>query len=171
MAIPARTAASPIATIPIGDDAMTPTWILVADNARARLFSLDAGKRRLEEIEAFVNVEGRMQARMMERDRPPRTHDRFGEGRHAIEPHASSRDKACARFAGVLRSALERGRVDHRYDRLVLIAPPRFLGTLNAALDKQLDACVALRIAKDLTHSNAIAIGAALPESVRGHAH
>jgi protein required for attachment to host cells len=112
-----------------------------------------------------------MQSRMLERDRPPRAHDRFGEGRHAIEPHTSSRDKASARFAGGLRSALERGRVDHRYGRLVLIAPPRFLGTLNATLDKQLDACVALRIAKDLTHSNAIVIGAALPESVRGHAH
>lgn len=146
---------------------MPATWILVADSARARLFSLNADGDDPDEIEAFANAEGRMPGRELERDRPPRTHDRFGAGRHAIEPHTSPQDKSTTRFAQLLQSVLERGRVEHSYDNLVLIAPPRFLGALNTALDRQVRACVSLEIHKDLTHANARTIGTELQESLR----
>lgn len=140
---------------------MSATWIQVADSARARLFSLDE-EHGLDEIQTFANAEGRLPARALQRDRPPRTHDRFGNGRHAIEPHTPVHDKSLTRFAGLLQSALERGRVEHRYDSLVLIAPPHFLGVLNTALDKHLRACVALEIGKDMTRATPDTIGAKL---------
>lgn len=43
---------------------------------------------------------------------------------------------------------LERGRVEHRYDRLILVAPPHFLGTLRQVLDAQ--ACVVAELDKEL---------------------
>lgn len=129
------------------------TWILTADSARARLFSLDE-PRGISEVGSFANAEARMPARALQRDRLPRTHDRIGNGRHAIEPHARPHEKAAARFAALLQSVLERGRVEHRFERLVLIAPPHFLGVLNNALDRPLRACVALEIPKDMTRSS-----------------
>lgn len=150
---------------------MPATWILVADSARARLFSLDE-EHGLGEIQTFVNVEGRLPAQALQRDRPPRTHDRFGDGRHAIEPHTPTHDKSLTRFAGLLQSTLERGRVEHRFDSLVLIAPPHFLGVLNTALGKHLRACLTLEIGKDMTREAPAAIGAkllaTLDKDVRG---
>ena len=140
---------------------MPAIWILVADGARARLFALHE-EHPPEEVQSFVNAEGRLPGRALRHDRAPTTHDRYGHGRHAIEPHTSPRDKALARFAVQLRDALERGRVEHRYDSLVLIAPPRFLGMLHATLDKHLRACVALEIGKDMTRDGLGTIGAAL---------
>ncbi len=45
---------------------------------------------------------------------------------------------------------LERGRVEHRYDRLILVAPPHFLGTLRQVLDAQVQACVVAELDKEL---------------------
>lgn len=159
------TAAEPVAG---GAGGAALTWVLVADGARARLLSLQAGEYTPRQIRAFSNAMGRMPGRELERDRPPRAYDRFGRGRHAIEPRTSTRDKCTARFAALLHSTLERGRVEHRYSDLVLIAPPHFLGLLNATLDKRVRARVALEMPKDLTHANAVTIGARLRASLGG---
>lgn len=145
---------------------MSVTWVLVADRARARLFSLDPEAKALEEVEDFVNTEGRTRARELQSDRPQTSHDRFGDGRHAIEPHTSAEEKSAARFAGQLDRMLELGRTGHRYRDLVLIAPPRFLGTLNAALGAQVRACVVSEVAKEMTQADAHAVFAELPKSV-----
>lgn len=130
---------------------MSITWILVADRSRARLLSLDSDENLVKQRECFSNAEGRMRSRELDSDRPPTTHDRFGHGRHAVEPHTSSAQKVADRFAQQLRDALEIGRSEHAFDELVLIAPPRFLGTLNHAMGPHLRERVALQIAKELT--------------------
>ena len=145
---------------------MTGTWILVADSARARLFSLGDGAARLEEVGDFINAAARTPGHELESAPPARVHDRFGEGRHAIDARTPPKDKVAARFAGELKSELERGHAEQRYDELVLIAPPRFLGMLNAALGEHLHGSVVLKIAKNLTRKNAETIRAELPRSL-----
>ncbi|WP_181952560.1 host attachment protein [Vulcaniibacterium gelatinicum] len=146
---------------------MSTTWILVADRARARLFAMSDEDRSLHEIEDFLNPDGRAAGREIEQDRPPRTHDRFGASRHAIEPRTTLREKTARNFAQTLDAALERGRAGHRYDQLVLIAPPQFLGTLNSVLDKQVRACVAAEVPNDLTLADADAVLEHLPAHLR----
>lgn len=143
---------------------MADTWVLVADHARARLFSLEAG--RLDEIACFANVEARVPGHERERAPPPRVHDRFGESRHATQARTLPQDKIAARFANELLTALACGRTAHEYRKLVLIAPPRFLGVINSALGESLHACVALRIAKNLTRRKPEAIRAELPRAL-----
>ena len=87
---------------------MSITWILVADRSRARLLSLDSEESIVRQRECFSNSEGRMRPRELESDRPPTTHDRFGHGRHAVEPHTPSAEKVADRFARALRAALQR---------------------------------------------------------------
>lgn len=130
---------------------MTTTWILVADGARARLFETTAAGAGLAEVDCFTNPEGRGPAARRVEDRLPRVHESVGPARHAIEPHTSAHDKAADRFARSLGEALERGRLDRRYERLILVAPPRFLGALHTHLDKPLRDCVAGEIRRDLT--------------------
>ncbi len=142
---------------------MADVWILVADRARARLFSLDEGAARLNEIEDFVNTVARIPGHERERAPPPRVHDRLGEGRHAIEARTSTREKAALQFAAMLGSRLKHAHDEQRYRDLVLIAPPRFLGALNTALGALLGGAVLLRVSKNLTRSAASEIREALP--------
>jgi protein required for attachment to host cells len=144
---------------------MPTTWILAADRAKARLFAFDGNPASITELENFINPEGR--GRQPAQDRPPRAHDRMGASRHAIEPRTSARDKADETFARELDTVLERGRVDHRYRDLVLIAPPRFLGALHAALGTQVRACVVAELPKGLAGADAQDILAHLPASMR----
>ncbi len=131
---------------------MVPTWVLVADGARARLLALDKAAHAVAEIEDFANPDAR--GREPARTRPPRTHDRLGDSRHAIEAHTSEREKTLKAFARELTAVLQRGHADHRYEDLILVAPPHFLGTLNAELDAQVRDCVSLALPKDLTSAD-----------------
>ena len=136
------------------------TWILVAGSSKARLFVMERD-RSLTEIKDFLNPDGR--GREPARDRPPRTHDRFGDARHAIELHTSAEEKSDHVFARELEAVLERGRVDHRYRDLVLIAPPRFLGALKAALGEHVRTSVVAELSKDLTDADTTEILGHLP--------
>lgn len=144
---------------------MSTTWILVADRAKARLLAINTADHSLTEIEDFVNPEGR--GREPARERPPRTHDRMGDSRHAIEPHTSPQEKAVELFARELAAALERGRTDHLYRDLVLVALPQFLGALNTALDEKVRACVTAEIPKGLASADLPDIVAHLPDRLQ----
>lgn len=126
------------------------TWILVADRARARIFEA-APDHKLTEVECFANPDGRAMGRDIETDRPPRVNESMGSTRHAIEPHTTLRDKSITRFARLLCNALERGHEQRCYQRLVLAAPPRFLGALRANLAESLQALITDEIRHDLT--------------------
>ena len=142
------------------------TWILVADRARARLLELaprDNGSE-LIEIRDFVNPEGRGSERDQVTERRPRTQESVGASRHAIEPHTSLRDKSANRFAQELGESLEHGRVAHRYERLVLVALPHFLGTLHAKLNRQVCECIVAEIPHELTTKSPAEIRSYLPK-------
>jgi protein required for attachment to host cells len=127
-----------------------PTWILIADRARARLFESGAD-RRLNEIACFAEPAARAGEAELTTDRPPTVNESVGNARHSIEPHTTMRDKLSARFARQLGAALEAGRNEGRFGQLILVAPPRFLGDLHATLDKSVRACVVREIRHDLT--------------------
>ena len=135
------------------------TWILVADESRARLFKAQAKDGKLEEIADIAHPEGRMHASEMTRDRLPRAHDSFGGARHAIEPHTSLSDKLSLEFARELAERLEHGRVNHTYDELVLVAAPRFLGLLRNTIGHEVAKLLVKSIGKGITGST--------PEQIR----
>lgn len=130
---------------------MQPTWILVADRVRARLFSPSAEGDGLDELKDFINPTGRKPGLAFNYDHPPQTVDTMVPTRSDSEPKALAEEKVTARFAHELSDVLERGRVDHRYERLILAAPPAFLGALRNALGKQVRSCVVAQLDKDLS--------------------
>lgn len=129
---------------------MQPTWILVADRARARLLCPSSNGDRLTELEGFVNPDGRKPPRIFNRDRP-RSIESVGNARHIIEPHTSAEQKTAERFARDLADMLELGRQKQRFERLILVAPPRFLGVLKDALNPRVRGCVTAHVDRDLT--------------------
>ncbi|MGE4070613.1 MAG: host attachment protein [Lysobacterales bacterium] len=130
------------------------TWILVADSARARLFETGAVDGDLQEIGGYANPQARTRPSAEGPERKPRVHESANSARHAIEPHTDAADKSAQSFAHGLAEILDQGRIEHDYTRLLLVAPPRFLGQLNAALDHQVAKLVVQTVGKDVTRAS-----------------
>jgi len=141
----------------------TNTWILVADGARARLFEAVSSDNALNELACFANPGGRSHGRDFTTARAPTVNESVGATRHSIEPHTTLREKTTERFARTIKDELERARNDHRYARLVIVAPPRFLGALHGTFPKPLRDCVVAEVKRNLTALRSSDIRAHLP--------
>ncbi len=136
-------------------------WVLVADSSRARLFEAAGAMAALEERTDLVMPSARLQEQELVSDRPGRTFDSFGEGRHAMEPPTAAKDIASGRFAAEIAALLESERQRGTYTRLVLVAPPAFLGQLRGALSDSVSALISAELDKHLVQL--------APEAIRGH--
>ena len=137
---------------------MATTWIIAADESRARVLQV-AGPDRLDEIDDLVNPSGRAQDRELQTDAEPRFNGHGGVGKAGsgrTGGPASDREAQGAvehsvrTFAREVGRYLDRARLDHRFDQLVLVAPPKFLGVLRKELDKEVEKLVADELPKDL---------------------
>ena len=129
---------------------MSNAWILVTDAAKARLFETASPANTLVEIACFTNPEGRNTTRNSLGHRPPRTKESLRPERRAGEPRTTRREKSALQFAKSLRKALINGRAHGQFERLFLVAPPRFLGVLHENLDAHLSAQLAGELGNDL---------------------
>jgi protein required for attachment to host cells len=157
MAAAAGRAQDDVARLVCGGTSMT-TWILVADEARARLLEAQGADGAVVEHLSFIHEEGRQHPRDVIADRLPRAQESVGGARHAIEPQTDLETVEAGRFAHELAAVLETGRVGRAYERLVLVAPPRFLGTLRAVLSDEVHKHVVGSLPKDVTRESVDAI-------------
>lgn len=74
-------------------------------------------------------------------------------------------------FAVELARRLHKDRAGHRFDALVLVADPSFLGLLRNHLDDPNRKQVILEVDKNLAHMDAAAIRAHLPERLDATDH
>lgn len=142
---------------------MEPTWILVADAARARLFTVERPRGPLLEQADFVNPVERLREREIASDDRGRVVAPAG-GRHAFGDDKSAKDEYARRFAGELAEHLKQGRTRDEYRRLYLVADPRFLGELRAQLDAPTERLVVAAIDKEISRRDPAAIRRHLPE-------
>jgi protein required for attachment to host cells len=128
------------------------TWILVADGARARvLMNRGIGKGLQPAIDGEMTHD-LPPTRDIVSDRPGRVQQSASSRRSAMEPrvdwHRFEKEKFSREMAALLDAAAGRG----AFDRLVLVAPPRTLGDLRAALGAKARTKIHAEIDKDLTH-------------------
>lgn len=114
-----------------------PTWIVVADGARARLFEQLRPGAAVVERESFAR---RAPPAAQARDRLPRTHDRTGPARHAIEPRQTPHEAAERAFLDEVGKEIARHALARAFTRLVLCAPPKAMGELRQKLPRKLRA-------------------------------
>ncbi len=130
---------------------MSKTWVVVADNARARFFEVGRSRNELLEIDDMVNPDARLHERDLVADDKGRSYDSFGKGRHAVENKSSAKQQQAVEFAKGVNDRLLAGLGEHKFERLYLMAPPEFLGILRNKLDPKIEKLVAAEINKGLT--------------------
>lgn len=128
------------------------TWVLIADGSRARILYTTSGLEDLSPVEdkVFRNSHPRLQDILS--DRPGRTFDSVGAGRHAMAYSSDARREDERAFATRLGAALQESLRSNGFDQLVIVAAPRMLGDLRDKLPADVRKTVKAEIAKDLTH-------------------
>lgn len=126
-------------------------WILVADGETARFYLAEGRTARLEPALPFEFRAPNPPAREQGTDRPGRVYESFGEAHHGVEPRTDLHREVKRKFAAEIADLLKTKARENVFDELVLIAPPKMMGDLRAALDERTRACVKTELAKDLT--------------------
>lgn len=124
-------------------------WALIADAQHARILEREApaGAWR-ERMEDRIEITD-PPSRAMGSDRPGRSQESASAARHAIEPRTDPHREAKRAFAVRLADQLEAA--SGSYARLLLVAPPAFLGDLREALGDAARRKLRGTLDKDLT--------------------
>jgi len=137
------------------------TWVVVADSSRARLFSAASASGVLVEVEDLIHSASRLHETDLNSDRPGRSFDSAGEGRHAME---SPQNQEAILFAREISAHLKEHHDKGEFSKLALIAAPEFLGHLRATIDQNLMKMVALEVDKNLVQHDLAEIRKSLPQ-------
>jgi protein required for attachment to host cells len=141
-----------------GDNTMLRTWILVAESSRAKLYSASSRKGPLTEVDAFVHPEGRLHAGDLVSDRAGSDGGSVGQGRHVVDDKSIPKKQENINFAKEIADYLEGARTRGTFRKLILIAPPAFLGLLRDNLSKEVRELVTEQIDKNLVQQPATVV-------------
>lgn len=142
---------------------MTTTWIVVAESSRARILSTHSSIEPLEEVALLDHPEARMHEQELTSDGSGRRFANAGPRRHGMSDPVRWKDEHAGRFAREVGQRLEQARSAHAFDRLILAAPPKFLGLLREELAPGTEAVVTHEFDKNWVHDDAKKIREHLP--------
>ena len=129
---------------------MKKTWILVANQAEAQIYSSDRLPGDLLLVDVLENKEGASYARDLVSDAPGRAFDSTGSGRHAMEPNTGVKEEQRRRFVKEMVERLQTAQSKSVFDKLVLLAAPAVLGVIRKTLPADLTRIVIKEIPKDV---------------------
>jgi len=139
------------------------TWILVADTTRARIFTADTPSSPLEEIEDLSHSKSRLHDREITSDLPGKIKS-VGGGGHAYEQPTDPKKYEAEEFAHSIAQHLEDAHNEGRFEQLLIIAGPTFLGLLRNNLPDQIKKLVRFELDKEITTLSAADIRQHLPQ-------
>lgn len=116
-------------------------WVVVGHRAGAQVFCHEG--KELTLLQDFLFPDGKSKENKLVSDRPGRSFDSFsksrgghqtGGPRHAMSSKESPSDHAMTVFSETIADWLESARKENKFDKLILIAEPRFIGRLKSHL-------------------------------------
>lgn len=133
---------------------MSVTWVVVADSSRARFFAMPSRVEPMQEMDGMMHAEGRMREQDEVSDRQGGIAGGHGEGEHTFDAPTDIKHHEADVFAKQIADRLDRGRVNHDFNKLILVAPPAFLGAVRHALNDHVKNLVSLSLDKNLVAEN-----------------
>ena len=134
------------------------TWVIVADEAIARILRWSDSGEALEPVEELTDPDAHASGQDLRRDAYGRRAStgtggrRLGAGTTASAGQAEQHQEAEA-FARRVAQHIEQAWHQHRFSGLQIAAAPRFLGLLRKSLDPQVCETVQGDVDKDWVHA------------------
>ncbi|MDD1605552.1 MAG: host attachment protein [Methylococcaceae bacterium] len=139
------------------------TWIVVANNSIARFFTAESESSSLTEIETLTHLEGRLHDREITSDFPGKIKGEGAVG-HAFEQPTDPKKHEADNFAHLVAKHLEAAHNEHKFEQLLLVAEPSFLGLLRNQLSGQIKKRVCFELDSNIVTLSADEIRTHLPE-------
>jgi protein required for attachment to host cells len=133
---------------------MTRHWIVVGDGGEARIFAGDELLKDLRLVDKLHHVQGII------------THGETPPVADGDEWTHEAQREAEERFARAVAKVVGDGDNHHSFDRLILIAPPKFLGHLRGALSRPTERKVVASIHHDWVKMNLHDLSAAIRKNI-----
>ena len=150
------------------------TLVLVADESEANFYEMERHDGALHLLRQLTDPAARLHDRDFKSDRPGRVFDHAPSAtgrRGAVSHHGTGgertpKDHEAHLFAHQVSEQLEKDVAKQHFDRLILMAAPRFLGALREALPDSIRSLVKAEVHKDLVHQPVSAVREHLPNGV-----
>lgn len=129
------------------------TWVITANSSEAYCYATKYLGRDINLVKEFFNPNMRKKTHDLVTDKPG--HYQSNEGPSTA--HGSYADPTdpkeveAQKFARLLAEELDKARINHDFDHLIVIAPPHFHGLLNQHLNRHVLNLVTHQIEKDYT--------------------
>jgi protein required for attachment to host cells len=132
------------------------SWVLIADSSRGLLYSVLKRGEPWTLVKEYTHPASRVTEGGLTTDQPGRTHSSTANGaRSAMESKTSPKEVEFEHFAHELAGALHDGHGQQAYDRIVLVAPPHFLGLLRKSINSTVSKLIGATLDKDYLHLSA----------------
>lgn len=136
---------------------MKKTWVVAAESSRARIFQAES-RVKMQELDGLVNPKARARVLDLNADNAGLVYDRLGQGRHQLENEVDPKKHEAEAFAREIAEYLDKARAAGRFEELVLIAAPEFLGWLRKNLSPATLKVVTRAVSKNLVRAEQEAI-------------
>ena len=131
------------------------TWVLVASRTGACLFNTSALAHDVTLIQEIENETGRLKNQDINADRGGRGLSRFGLAGDSKMKQNTPVKVETQKFIKSLATILDLGRSQGKFDDLILVAEPQFLGVLKSSLNPKISSCIIASFKKNLmNHRN-----------------
>ena len=140
------------------------TWILVADGARARIFSAEQPTSALNEIEGLVHSKSRQHEHKLTSDLPGRQAGGSAASHHSVGNEGNIKENETVVFAKELSRRLDAAQSEGEFRRLIVVAAPAFLGHLRQEMSSKVSNLVSHELDKNIVNLDATSIREHLPK-------
>jgi protein required for attachment to host cells len=141
---------------------MSKLWVIVADQSKARIFTVSDPHGALLDVGELNHPEARDREQTLTSDRAGRSFDSQGQGRHAMGSEVEPTKQEAIRFAKEITDHVEAAHNKGECERLLLVAGPPLLGLLREDLKSVSDLNIS-EIEKNLGQYDAMEIRKHLP--------
>lgn len=129
---------------------MATLWVLTANRGFAKIFEVKGRGREIKELYHIPNPDGLKKDSEVYTDRPGRTFDSKGPGRHGLSKEVGFHEQEQKVFTSKLALLLKQGLENKDYEELAFVAPARFLGDLNQAISNNVKKVLIQEVDSDL---------------------
>ncbi|HET8871776.1 MAG TPA: host attachment protein [Aquabacterium sp.] len=130
-------------------------WLLAANEGRARVFEIHPSDGAWREVEDCISAEAHLPTHLLLRDAKGQLVGGSGGVVHSTSARSDPHDVAAHQFATALVDDLKRAKEAGRFQRLDIVAPPKFLGMLRSELPDALGQVVGRELNKDWSNLDA----------------